>query len=43
MSNISATKIASLSTLKLYTHQYFEMYSRHNGVATISESFALNL
>ena len=27
----------------LSTENYFEMFPRHNGVATISESFALNL
>ena len=51
MSNMSLSAIASLSMLKSYnpinfllsTEESFEMFPRHNGVATISKSFALNL
>ena len=55
MSKISLTAIALQPTLKsqtqplnpvlfiLSTDQSFEIFHRHNGVATISESFALNL
>ena len=55
MSYISATAIASQSTLKSWTYQFnpvffifstdqsFEIFPKHNAVATISEFFALNL
>ena len=54
MSSISSPAIASQSTLKLETYplnpdsfvlstdQSLEMFPKHNGVAAISESFALN-
>ena len=51
---ISSTSVASKSTLKSQAYplnpvffisvdQSFEMFLKHNGLATISESFALNL
>ena len=48
---MSLSAIASLSMLKSYnpinfilsTEESFEMFPRHNGVATISKSLALNL
>ena len=55
MSNISLTAIASKSTLKsktypfnrvffiLSTEKFFELFPRYNRVATVSESFTLNL
>ena len=55
MSNISSAAVASESILKSYTYPFnhfffilsieksFETFPRHNGVATISEFFALNL
>ena len=38
------TKIVDISATDISTaEQSFEMFPKHNGVATISESFALNL
>ena len=55
MSNLSPTAITLYSILKwktypfspvfflLSTEMYFEIFPIHNGVAAVSESFALNL
>ena len=40
---INITTESSFLSYYLLTDQSYEMFPRHNGVATISESFALNL